>query len=79
MTGATTTVAHLARLSAPRIEPAPRAHLAEAGIATDVHYPIPDHRQAGLPQAARPTDLRVTEDLVAEIVTVPCFPELRGR
>ena len=24
-----------------------RAHLAAAGVATDIHYPIPDHRQPG--------------------------------
>ena len=24
-----------------------RAHLAAAGVATDVHYPVPDHRQPG--------------------------------
>ncbi len=24
-----------------------RAHLAAAGVATDIHYPVPDHRQPG--------------------------------
>ncbi len=76
VTGATTTVAHLAVFRSTD-RAATRARLAEAGIASDVHYPIPDHRQAGLPIPARATDLQATESLVAEIVTVPCFPELR--
>ena len=76
VTGATTTVAHLA-VFRTRDRTATRALLAEAGIASDVHYPIPDHLQAGLPRPARATDLRATEVLTAEIVTVPCFPELR--
>lgn len=51
-----------------------RAHLAEAGVATDVHYPVPDHRQppwsAGSPALAR------TERACAEVLSLPCYPEL---
>ena len=52
-----------------------RRRLDKAGIATDVHYPIPDHLQplvgAGAPQLA------VTEHAAQHILTVPLFPELR--
>lgn len=50
-------------------------HLAALGIATEVHYPIPDHRQAAYTLAPRPV-LPVTERLADEILTLPCFPEL---
>jgi aminotransferase EvaB len=55
-----------------------RAWLAARGIATDVHYPIPDHRQIsqqGLP--ARCAGLSVTERLAARALSLPCFPELQ--
>jgi dTDP-4-amino-4,6-dideoxygalactose transaminase len=39
-------VAHLYVTRTPDRESL-RAHLARAGIATDVHYPVPDHWQAG--------------------------------
>ena len=48
-----------------------RAHLKEAGIATDIHYPIPDHRQAAYPRPD--VSLPVTEQAAAEIVSLPCF------
>ena len=52
-----------------------RQHLAAQGIATDVHYPIPDHRQSAY-AAAAPAPLPVTEQLAREVLTLPCFPEL---
>ncbi|HYR00997.1 MAG TPA: DegT/DnrJ/EryC1/StrS family aminotransferase [Casimicrobiaceae bacterium] len=52
-----------------------RVHLAEAGVATDVHYPVPDHRQAGWSGAASPSLLR-TERACDEVLTLPCYPEL---
>ncbi|MDH5288309.1 MAG: DegT/DnrJ/EryC1/StrS family aminotransferase [Betaproteobacteria bacterium] len=52
-----------------------QAHLAHRGIATDVHYPIPDHRQSAY-AADRQRALPVTERLAAEVLTLPCFPEL---
>jgi dTDP-4-amino-4,6-dideoxygalactose transaminase len=55
-----------------------RAWLAARGIATDIHYPIPDHRQIsqqGLP--ARAAGLSVTELLAGQALSLPCFPELR--
>jgi aminotransferase EvaB len=65
--------AHLAVLEtddAPRL----RRHLDDHEIGTDVHYPIPDHRQRAWldPDVALP----VTEGLVSRILTLPCFPEL---
>jgi dTDP-4-amino-4,6-dideoxygalactose transaminase len=53
-----------------------RRQLKDAGVASDVHYPIPDHLQPGLPKSARQTDLEETERSAAEIVTLPCFAEM---
>lgn len=68
-------VAHLAVLDVPD-----RARLqeacTEAGIGTDVHYPVPDHRQRGNRGFEIAGDLAVTEALSERILTVPCFPEL---
>jgi dTDP-3-amino-2,3,6-trideoxy-4-keto-D-glucose/dTDP-3-amino-3,4,6-trideoxy-alpha-D-glucose/dTDP-2,6-dideoxy-D-kanosamine transaminase len=69
-------VAHLcvARSSA---RDALRTHLADDGIATDVHYPVPDHRQPALRSVVPPDlSLPATEKAVDEILTLPCFPEL---
>ncbi len=52
-----------------------RAHLAAAGVATDVHYPVPDHRQPGAGQAP-PQGLARTERACAEVLSLPCYPEL---
>lgn len=52
-----------------------RKHLAEAGIASDIHYPVPDHCQPVLAGRDWPR-LPVTEQGSREILTVPCFPEL---
>jgi dTDP-4-amino-4,6-dideoxygalactose transaminase len=53
-----------------------RAALAAQGIATDIHYPVPDHRQQAALGAATPS-LPETERAAAEILTLPCYPELR--
>jgi dTDP-4-amino-4,6-dideoxygalactose transaminase len=50
-------------------------HLAGRGVATDVHYPVPDHRQSAYPVDAQ-FALPVTERLASEVLTLPCFPEL---
>jgi dTDP-4-amino-4,6-dideoxygalactose transaminase len=52
-----------------------RVHLASADIATDIHYPVPDHRQAGWTSAASPSLLR-TERACDEVLSLPCYPEL---
>ncbi len=50
-----------------------RAHLAGAGVATDIHYPVPDYRQAGMVPVR---GLARTERACAEVLTLPCYPEL---
>jgi dTDP-3-amino-2,3,6-trideoxy-4-keto-D-glucose/dTDP-3-amino-3,4,6-trideoxy-alpha-D-glucose/dTDP-2,6-dideoxy-D-kanosamine transaminase len=67
-------VAHLYVLRSERRD-ALRAHLAEHGVSTDVHYPIADHLQAAY-ASGKPGALPVTEMLAAEVLTLPCFPEL---
>ena len=49
--------------------------MAAAGIATDIHYPVPDHRQTAYPQLSE-TSLPVTEAACGMVVTLPCFPGL---
>ena len=58
-----------------------RAALKASGVATDIHYPVPDHLQ----EAARgalgtnltaAAQLPVTERAAGEILTLPCYAEL---
>jgi dTDP-4-amino-4,6-dideoxygalactose transaminase len=54
-----------------------RQELASRGIGTDIHYPVADYRQpawAGLEWAATP--LPRTDSATAQVLTIPCFPEL---
>ena len=68
-------VGHLAVfLSADR--DAHREALQRAGIATDVHYPTPDHRQPLWDGALDAVSLPVTEAAAKQVLTVPCFPDL---
>lgn len=54
---------------------AAKAYLAEHGIATDVHYPLPAHVQA--PYAAFASgSLPHTERLAARVLSLPIYPEL---
>src|SRR5690606_41566947 len=53
-----------------------RAHLAAAGIDSDVHYPLPDHRQPCLGERYAQLSLPVTERHARTALTLPCFPEL---
>jgi aminotransferase EvaB len=52
-----------------------RQHLEAHEIASDIHYPIPDHRQPAyaVPNVA---GLQETELLTREIVTIPCFGDM---
>ena len=52
-----------------------RAHLRERGIGTDVHYPIPPHRQRAYPQFAH-LSLPVSEQLHREVISLPLNPTL---
>jgi dTDP-4-amino-4,6-dideoxygalactose transaminase len=54
-----------------------RSALRAAGIGTDVHYPVPDHRQESMRGVAfRQTALPVTEACADEVLTLPYFPEM---
>lgn len=52
-----------------------RVFLSERGIATDVHYPIPDQDQPAYP-GARQESLGVTVAASQTVVSLPCFPGL---
>lgn len=52
-----------------------KKHLAAAGIGTEIYYPLPLHQQqcfAHLPRVSLP----VSEQLAAEVISIPVFPEL---
>jgi dTDP-4-amino-4,6-dideoxygalactose transaminase len=68
-------VGHLAVLTTDDRD-ALREHLTAHGIGHDVHYPTPDHRQPAFADEYAATHLPVTERLAAQVVSVPCFPEL---
>jgi dTDP-4-amino-4,6-dideoxygalactose transaminase len=72
--GGAESVAHLFVIRTPGRDKV-RAALSAAGIATDIHYPVPDHWQAayrGSDEAALP----VTEHICAQLLSLPCFPEM---
>lgn len=52
-----------------------RQHLADAGIATGIHYPIPCHRQPAFGDAAH-APLPVAEKAADEILSLPLYPHL---
>ncbi len=54
-----------------------RQHLLNHGIHSDVHYPIPDHRQPCCTNHFSKLTLPVTEAVAAQVLTLPCFPELQ--
>lgn len=68
-------VAHLYVLRMERRD-AFREFLAAHRVATDVHYPVPDYRQAVAACEQEAVDLPVTEAACATVVTLPCFPGL---
>jgi aminotransferase EvaB len=53
-----------------------RAAFSDAGIGTDVHYPVPDHQQDFVTDRPTPVTLPVTERAADSVVTIPMFPEL---
>jgi dTDP-4-amino-4,6-dideoxygalactose transaminase len=54
-----------------------KAYLAEHGIGTDVHYPLPVHLQAPYAEYGDgPGSLPATEQLAGEILSLPIYPEL---
>ena len=66
-------VAHLYVLRTDRRE-ALRKHLAECGVATDVHYPIADIRQPAFGARYETLALPVSEAACATAMSLPCFP-----
>ena len=55
-----------------------QAALAEAGIGTGIHYPIPLHLQkAYVHLGYKKGDFPVTEKVAREIVSLPMFPQLK--
>jgi aminotransferase EvaB len=69
-------VAHLCVARSPARDRL-RHHLERDGIATEIHYPVPDHQQAALREVLpRTYSLPATEQAAGEILTLPCFPEL---
>jgi dTDP-4-amino-4,6-dideoxygalactose transaminase len=54
-----------------------QARLAEAGIGTGIHYPIPLHQQKAYQHLGYKTcEFPVTERVAREIVSLPMFPQL---
>lgn len=50
--------------------------LADAGVGSDVHYPVGDHRQPLFQQRFISVVLPATESACGNVLTLPCFPEL---
>jgi dTDP-4-amino-4,6-dideoxygalactose transaminase len=54
-----------------------RERLAEAGVESGIHYPVPLHLQPAYAHLGyRPGDFPVAERLAAEILSLPMFPEI---
>jgi aminotransferase EvaB len=68
-------VAHLFVLRTPE-RSALAAALAAQGVGTDVHYPIPDHRQPIVGDDYSSLRLPISERACTEVLSLPCFPEL---
>jgi dTDP-4-amino-4,6-dideoxygalactose transaminase len=68
-------VAHLYVVRTP-CRDALRVHLQAQGIASDIHYPIPDHRQKGYPCLQQTGGLRTTESACSTVLSLPCYPGL---
>jgi dTDP-4-amino-4,6-dideoxygalactose transaminase len=68
-------VAHLYVVRSP-FRASLRRHLASNGIGSDVHYPVPDHRQPAYRGLFTELDLPHTEAAADEVLSLPCFPEM---
>jgi dTDP-3-amino-3,4,6-trideoxy-alpha-D-glucose transaminase len=53
-----------------------QAALRERGIGTDIHYPLPAHRQPIYATFEPDGDLPATERLAQEVLSLPIYPEL---
>lgn len=52
------------------------AHLLGSNIGSDIHYPIPDHRQPVHGDRFAAVSLPTAELLCERVLTLPCFPEM---
>lgn len=68
-------VAHLYVIRSARRDSL-KQHLAEAGIPSDIHYPVPDYAQASCRHLFAGIDKPATSQACAEVLTLPCFPEM---
>ena len=48
--------------------------LDDQGIASDIHYPVPDHRQPAYAYGDPNATFPVTEEACNSVVSLPCFP-----
>jgi len=63
----------------PADRPATVQELQAQGVATAIHFPIPDHHQPGIARHSRiANELPHTEDACRTVLSLPCFPELRA-
>ncbi|HWZ91546.1 MAG TPA: DegT/DnrJ/EryC1/StrS family aminotransferase, partial [Polyangiaceae bacterium] len=53
-----------------------RESLMKRGIAAQVHYPIPAHRQPAFAHGASGAELPVTDRVCREVLSLPMYPEL---
>ena len=67
-------VAHLGILDCLSNRQMVKDHLNNSGISTDIHYPIPDHKQ--IAWADKTIYLPETERQAQDFLTIPLFPEL---
>lgn len=67
---------HVAHLFVIRVfdREAVRKHLQARGIASDVHYPMPDHMQRAVVRPSEPGTLPHTEQACSEVLSLPCYP-----
>lgn len=53
-----------------------RSSLADEGIETALHYPVPDYAQSGLSRITQTNELPFTDAAIARILTIPGYPNL---
>ena len=54
-------------------------HLLKNGIQTQIHYPIPVHRQKAYSELGGGTALAVTEKVCNEVLSLPIYPSLKNK
>ena len=53
-----------------------KLHLAQMGIPSDIHYPVPDYLQASCQHLFTGAGWPTTTRACNEVLTLPCFPEM---